>query len=302
MVNLNICNSVPRCLDSTIRVVRANFGRFSVSICNRLAVTDISTRCDTSHTTSSLLRTRCDGRQSCSVLVSHHSFPQSNICPSTTSKYLEVQYECRGNKTALAEVDTETPGKYSLVNMEANISKVWSDSDSVLSPHVVEQAVRDGILNRNISPLPGVENSQIKTDTEVETEVETEMTESARTSLNSPRLVTETVSEAAEELTEEVTVRLRDRMEETDSVLTYREILIITLSSAVIIIIVLIITAVTILQLQRRRKGLEPPDLIPMSGTTSSLQSSLESQSQCEESDHINTFNNKFRSANYLTK
>merc|ERR1719412_797531 len=92
-----------RCPDSTIHVVRANFGRFSVSICNRLAVTDISTRCDTSHTTSSLLRTRCDGRQTCSVLVSHHSFPQSNICPSTTSKYLEVQYECRGNKTATAE-------------------------------------------------------------------------------------------------------------------------------------------------------------------------------------------------------
>ena len=90
---------------------------------------------------------------------------------------------------------------------------------------------------------------------------------------------------------------MRDHMEETDSVLTYREILIITLSSAIIIIIIIIITAVTVLQLQRRRKGLEPPDLIPMSGTASSLQSSLESQSQCEESDHINTFNNKFRSA-----
>ena len=193
-MNLNICNCLPRCPDSTIHVVRANFGRFSVSICNRLAVTDISTRCDTSHTTSSLLRTRCDGRQTCSVLVSHHSFPQSNICPSTTSKYLEVQYECRGNKTALAEVDTETPGKYSLVNMEANISKVWSDSDSVLSPHVVEQAVRDGILNRNPSPLTVVENSQIKTETETEVDI----TESTRTSLNSPRLETQTerVSEA----------------------------------------------------------------------------------------------------------
>ena len=262
-----------------------------MSICNQLAVTDISVRCDTSHTTSSLLRTRCDGRQSCSVLVSHHSFPQSNICPSTTSKYLEVQYECRPNMTAVAEVETETPGKYSLVNMEANISKVWSDSDSVLSPHVVEQAVRAGILNRNIPVTE--ENAQTNTETE------DDINKSERNSLNSPRLeivsVNETfeISELREELTEEVTVR--NRMEVTESVLTYREILIITLSSAIIIIIILIITAVTVLQVQRRRKGLEPPDLIPMSGTTSSLQSSLESQSQCEESDHINTFNNKFR-------
>ena len=272
-------------------MVRANFGRFSVSICNQLAVTDISVRCDTSHTTSSLLRTRCDGRQSCSVLVSHHSFPQSNICPSTTSKYLELQYECRPNMTAVAEVETETPGKYSLVNMEANISKVWSDSDSVLSPHVVEQAVRAGILNRNIPVTE--ENAQTNTETE------DDINKSERNSLNSPRLevvsVNETfeMSELRKELTEEVTVR--NRMEVTESVLTYREILIITLSSAIIIIIILIITAVTVLQVQRRRKGLEPPDLIPMSGTTSSLQSSLESQSQCEESDHINTFNNKFR-------
>ena len=44
------------CPHSTIRVVRANYGRFSVSICNSLAVTDISTSCDTSHTTSTLLR------------------------------------------------------------------------------------------------------------------------------------------------------------------------------------------------------------------------------------------------------
>lgn len=289
-----------RCPDSTIRVVRANFGRFSVSICNKLAVTNISTRCDTSHTTSSLLRSRCDGRQTCSVLVSQHRFPQSNICPSSTTKYLELQYECRDNKTVSTEAETETPGKSSLVNMEANISKVWSDSDSVLSPHVIEQAVRDGILNRNIPVTE--KNLNIKTETEVVVDIE----ESERNSLNSPRLeavrVNETfdmMSEVREEqLTEEVTVK--DNMEVTDSVLTYREILIITLSSAIIVIIILIITALTVIQVQRRRKGLEPPDLIPMSGTSSSFQSSLESQSQCEESDHINTFNNKFRSANLL--
>ena len=286
-----------RCPDSTIHVVRANFGRFSVSICNSLAEADLNTSCDTSHTTSSLLRTRCDGRAACSVLASHQVFPLSTICPSTTNNYLEVQYECQPDKTVAApEVDTETQGKYSLVNMEANISKVWSNSDSVLSPHLIEQAVRDGILNRNIPVTE--QNPQIKAETDIE------VTESERASLNSPRLeavsVNQTVeiSEAREKLTEEVTeeVTVRDHVTVREPLLTYREILIITLSSAIIIIIILIITALTVLQLQRRRKGLEPPDLIPMSGTASSLQSSLESQSQCGEADHINTFNNKFRS------
>ena len=279
------------CPHSTIRVVRANYGRFSVSICNSLAVTDISTSCDTSHTTSTLLRSRCDGLESCPVLVSQHNFPQSSICPSTPP-YLEVQYECRENKTTPAPADTDTEGKYSLVNMGANISKVWSDSDSVLSPDVIEQAVRDGILNRQV---PITEES---THTHTETSSE-DTVRSDKTSLNSPRLgaiQSEQQSEQPEELLEPVTVT--DGLAVKDSVLTYREILIISLSSAVIIIIILIITAVTVLQLQRRRKGLEPPDLIPMSGTASSLESSLESQSSVSlspESDHISTFNNKFR-------
>ena len=176
--------------------------------------------------------------------------------------------------------------------MGANISKVWSDSDSVLSPDVIEQAVRDGILNRQV-PITE-ESTHIHTETSSEDTVRSD-----KTSLNSPRLgaiQSEQQSEQPEELLEPVTVT--DGLAVKDSVLTYREILIISLSSAVIIIIILIITAVTVLQLQRRRKGLEPPDLIPMSGTASSLESSLESQSSVSlspESDHISTFNNKFR-------
>ena len=291
LLYIDICIFLLRCPDSSIRVVRANFGRFSVSICNSQAVADLHTSCDTSQTTSSLLRARCDGRPDCSVLASHLMFPQSNICPSaTTTKYLEVQYDCRGNKTAAAaEVETEgQQGKYSLANMEANISKFWSDSDSVLSPHVIEQAVRDGILNRN--PPVTEQNSQ---NPPSKTKTEVDMTETERSSLNSPRLEAVRVNETSE--LSDVREEIPEEVPGTDPFLTYREILIITLSSAIIIIIILIITALTVLQLQRRRKGLEPPDLIPMSGTASSRQSSLESQSQCEESDHINTFNNKFR-------
>ena len=287
------------CPHSSIRVVRANYGRFSVSICNSLAVTDISTTCDSSHTSSSLLRSRCDGLETCSVLVSQHNFPQSSICPSTPP-YLEVQFECQENRTAGPPAEEDTEGKYSLVNMGANISKVWSDTGSVLSPDVVEEAVRHGILNTNI-PITE-EYSHSNTEPQPESEGE-DLVESDKTSLNSPRLPTmveDDILEELEELPEKVTIR--DDVAVSESVLTFREILIISLSSALIVIIILIITAVTVLQLQRRRKGLEPPDLIPMSGTSSSLESSLESQyevSLTPETDHIATFNNKFRSTDF---
>ena len=42
-----------------VRIVRANYGRFSLSICNSLAEGSLSTQCDSSRETSSILRSRC---------------------------------------------------------------------------------------------------------------------------------------------------------------------------------------------------------------------------------------------------
>ena len=41
-----------------IDIVRANYGRFSLSICNSEAVSNLRTSCDSSHSTSNILRTR----------------------------------------------------------------------------------------------------------------------------------------------------------------------------------------------------------------------------------------------------
>ena len=71
-----------------INIVRANYGRFSVSVCNPLARGDLDTSCSSEEATSILLARRCQGRQECSVQVKEDELPP--VCPAT-AKYLEVR-------------------------------------------------------------------------------------------------------------------------------------------------------------------------------------------------------------------
>ena len=71
-----------------ISIVRANYGRFSVSVCNPLARGDLDTSCSSEEATSILLARRCQGRQECSVQVKEDELPP--VCPAT-AKYLEVR-------------------------------------------------------------------------------------------------------------------------------------------------------------------------------------------------------------------
>ena len=43
---------------SQISIVRANYGRFSLSVCNFRALENIHTNCDSSHTTTDILKNR----------------------------------------------------------------------------------------------------------------------------------------------------------------------------------------------------------------------------------------------------
>ena len=72
---------------SMISIVRANYGRFSVSVCNPLARGDLDTSCSSEEATSILLARRCQGRRECSVEVKEDELPP--VCPAT-AKYLEV--------------------------------------------------------------------------------------------------------------------------------------------------------------------------------------------------------------------
>jgi len=76
--------------DQVIQVIRANFGRFSIAICNRHGTTDWSVNC-MAPSSMRVLQRRCDGQTSCTVPVSPSEF--GDPCPATP-KYLEVHYAC----------------------------------------------------------------------------------------------------------------------------------------------------------------------------------------------------------------
>lgn len=73
-----------------IHLIRANFGRFSISICNEHGTLDWSVDCMSS-SSFRVMETRCGGKRRCKVLASSKVF--GDPCPDTL-KYLEAHYQC----------------------------------------------------------------------------------------------------------------------------------------------------------------------------------------------------------------
>ncbi|KAF5286236.1 hypothetical protein FQR65_LT02248 [Abscondita terminalis] len=73
-----------------IRLIRANYGRFSITICNDHGNTDWSVNC-MSPKSLRVLHNRCSLVQNCSILASTNMF--GDPCPGTL-KYLEAHYQC----------------------------------------------------------------------------------------------------------------------------------------------------------------------------------------------------------------
>ncbi|CAL1297640.1 unnamed protein product [Larinioides sclopetarius] len=73
-----------------IRLIRANYGRFSISMCNDIGNTDWSVDC-ISYRSFLLMQDKCHQKPSCGIGVSSSIF--GDPCPGTL-KYLEVQYQC----------------------------------------------------------------------------------------------------------------------------------------------------------------------------------------------------------------
>lgn len=82
-----------------INVIRSNFGRFSITICNAQGVLDWSVNCFSKNTVE-LIKRACNGQRQCLLQASTDLF--GNPCPSTY-KYLEVHYECRAKEPANAD-------------------------------------------------------------------------------------------------------------------------------------------------------------------------------------------------------
>lgn len=73
-----------------INLIRANYGRYSITVCNDNGSTDWSVNCMTPKSFS-ILQGRCNLKQNCSIAASTSLF--DDPCPGTV-KYLEAQYAC----------------------------------------------------------------------------------------------------------------------------------------------------------------------------------------------------------------
>ena len=158
---------------SEISIVRANYGRFSISVCNFKALDNIHTNCDSSHTTTDILKhrsclvitrilapnlpnyptgptiasyfldwncsvSRCNRLSLCQIDIHSGVFPTS--CPDTP-KYLEVQYHCQppGHEEAVGDNDR-------MPQISDNMTSVWSSRETGLDSQRVQQVLDTAIL------------------------------------------------------------------------------------------------------------------------------------------------------------
>lgn len=73
-----------------ISLIRANYGRFSITICNDQGNVDWSVNCMSAKSLRVLYQ-KCLHKQNCSVLATTNMF--GDPCPGT-HKYLEAHYQC----------------------------------------------------------------------------------------------------------------------------------------------------------------------------------------------------------------
>ncbi|KPM10509.1 Galactose binding lectin domain containing protein 2, partial [Sarcoptes scabiei] len=74
-----------------INLIRANFGRFSISVCNEQGNVDWSVNC-MAHRSFRVIQERCGGRSTCRIEATVATFNE-DACPKV-HKYLEVHYNC----------------------------------------------------------------------------------------------------------------------------------------------------------------------------------------------------------------
>ncbi|XP_066996980.1 latrophilin Cirl isoform X2 [Anabrus simplex] len=104
-----------------IHLIRANYGRFSITICNDHGNTEWSVNC-MSPKSLRVLHTRCSLQQNCSILASTSMF--GDPCPGTL-KYLEAHYQCM---PAATTTTTSRPSPPWLITSQPS---VWSTAKSL---------------------------------------------------------------------------------------------------------------------------------------------------------------------------
>ena len=159
--------------------------------------------------------------------------------------------------------------------------QVWSPhGDSLLSPDDVEKAVREGIENIPVTDHVMQDEDIILRDDPDDSPDNEDLADGD--SVNSPRLDNVSVTSDEQGHNEFLSEKLADdsdsdgisddMTDQSDEGLSYRELLIITLSSSVLIIVIILISVLSLLHRRHRDKclhGLRHPDLIPGPGSGS---------------------------------
>ncbi|XP_075680058.1 latrophilin Cirl-like isoform X3 [Dermatophagoides pteronyssinus] len=111
--------------NESIHLVRANYGRFSLSICNEGGRLDLSVMC-MSYRSFLIMSDRCSNKSSCSVIVSSKLF--DDPCPGT-AKYLEVQYHCvQGSASSIMSSSSSSASFPSSSSSSSSLSSSQSTS------------------------------------------------------------------------------------------------------------------------------------------------------------------------------
>lgn len=113
-----------------IRLIRANYGRFSMAVCNDKSNTDWSANCR-SHRSFPILHGLCGSKQSCSVTANVSLF--DDPCPGT-EKYLEAYYACVSAISSSQQVETIATSTSEIPpSKEKDFEKIhWADSNATL--------------------------------------------------------------------------------------------------------------------------------------------------------------------------
>nr|XP_012147882.1 PREDICTED: latrophilin Cirl-like isoform X4 [Megachile rotundata] len=107
-----------------IQLIRANYGRFSITICNEHGNTDWSVNC-MSPKSFRVLNSECNDQQNCSIVASTLQF--GDPCPNT-HKYLEAHYRC------VSAATTTTTSRPSPPWFMTSQPSVWSTAKPTVRP------------------------------------------------------------------------------------------------------------------------------------------------------------------------
>lgn len=114
-----------------INLIRANYGRYSITVCNDHGSTEWSVNC-MSHKSFSILSARCSQKRNCSIQASTNLF--NDPCPGTV-KYLEAHYACV-SATLSSSTSRPTPPW-----LATSAPSVWLPTKSItIHPDIVAPA------------------------------------------------------------------------------------------------------------------------------------------------------------------